>query len=217
MNIVPNLSAAAAGTGTNGFVWIGHDLDGWIVVLIAAVVGAFIYEMIMALTRAVTLRIPFLVLRVGRFSVPKELRADLYVRWESELWYILSPDGKGWFARLLLVRFVAGMIYAVPIALFGARAQSKLIPRGADAPGVDTATSREESGAKVRRAVSPTTTTLYILMALTTLLIGVAGFLVYLAITESPASVPMPAVIALMVGAALIAMKLARTLQGDRR
>ncbi|KFG01311.1 hypothetical protein IQ62_08640 [Streptomyces scabiei] len=216
MNIVPNLSASAAGTGTNGFVWIGHDLDGWIVVLIAAVVGAFIYEMIMALTRAVTLRIPFLFLRVSRLSVPKELRAELYARWESELWYILDPAGKGWFARLLFVRFVAGMIYAVPITLFGARAQSKLIPRGADAPGEDTSTSREESGAKVRRAVSPITTVLYILMAVTALLVGTAGLLVYLVITKSSTAISMPAVMALMVGALLVIMRLVSTLRGDR-
>ncbi|WP_330346665.1 hypothetical protein OG858_46990 (plasmid) [Streptomyces europaeiscabiei] len=96
MNTLLSLSAKATETGKNGFVWIGHDLDGWIVVLIAAVVGAFIYEMVTALTRAVTLRIPFLVLRFARLGVPKELRDELYARWESELWYILELTPDSW-------------------------------------------------------------------------------------------------------------------------
>lgn len=133
----------------------------------------------MALTRAVTLRIPFLVLRFARLGVPTELRDELYARWESELWYILAPAKKGWLARLLFVRFIAGMIYAVPIALFGARAQSKLTaPSGSEAPAGDATTSREGQRAKRRVGISPISFVLYAMFTMVLVVLGVAVLMV---------------------------------------
>ncbi|GAA2702628.1 hypothetical protein GCM10010095_71720 [Streptomyces anthocyanicus] len=110
---------AGATTG-HGFTLLDHDVNGWTVALIVAVVAAFLYEMIMALTRMVTLRIPFLVLYLARITTPKPDWAGLFSGWKGELWAILRMPGKHW-----LVRFGKGMAFAVPLALGAARVTAK--------------------------------------------------------------------------------------------
>lgn len=98
-----------------GFVFIGHDVDGWTVALIAAGIAAAVYEAVTALTKMVTLRIPFLVLQIARVITPKAVRASLYRRWKSHLWYILNGE------ELWLIKFLKGMWFALQLAVCGAR------------------------------------------------------------------------------------------------
>lgn len=111
------LTTAAATPGTHGGTFIGHDLNGWIVAMICAIVAAFIYEATMAITRAVTLRIPFLVLQIARLQLDKAHRPGLYAMWRSELWEILRNRENG-----RLKSFFAGLSYAAGLSFYGARA-----------------------------------------------------------------------------------------------
>ncbi|MDX3672994.1 hypothetical protein [Streptomyces europaeiscabiei] len=105
----------------------------------------------------------------------------------------------------------------MPIAVFGARAQSKLIaPRVAEAPGEDTSTSPEESGAKVRRAASPITMFLYILVAMVMLLFVTAVVIAYVAFSNSSLSISLISVMTLIVGVIPVILKAVSYLRGDR-
>lgn len=112
--------ASRASTG-HGFTWLEHDINGWAVALIVAIVAAFIYEAAMALTRMVTLRMPFLVLHLAKITMPKQDWHPLYRAWKGELWEILRNREKHW-----LVRFFKGMAFALPLALGAARATAKV-------------------------------------------------------------------------------------------
>ncbi|MEU2304858.1 hypothetical protein [Streptomyces misionensis] len=103
---------AAAGHGT----FLGEDLPAWRVAAILAVVACIAWEAFMALTRVVSLRIPFLFLYLARLTTPKELRKLHYKRWKGELWFILGNREKHW-----VVRSFRGLAFSVPLALGGAR------------------------------------------------------------------------------------------------
>lgn len=109
--------AGAASAPGNVATLLGHDADEWVMALICAFLAAVIYEVTMTLTRTVTLRIPFLILQLARIAVCKDLRADLYDSWKSELWIILRRRDSWW-----LHRFVEGLMFATGLAFFGARA-----------------------------------------------------------------------------------------------
>ncbi|KQW11441.1 hypothetical protein ASD08_35835 [Streptomyces sp. Root369] len=115
------MASAAKTPSVHGLTLLDHDIDGWMVAMICALVAAVIYELAMALTRTVTLRIPFLILQIARVSVRKDFRAYLYEGWKAELWSILKDPKKGW-----LRRFWKGMSYAAQLAAFGARATVKV-------------------------------------------------------------------------------------------
>ncbi|WP_158012999.1 hypothetical protein [Streptomyces sp. Root369] len=118
---VSMMASAAKTPSVHGLTLLDHDIDGWMVAMICALVAAVIYELAMALTRTVTLRIPFLILQIARVSVRKDFRAYLYEGWKAELWSILKDPKKGW-----LRRFWKGMSYAAQLAAFGARATVKV-------------------------------------------------------------------------------------------
>ncbi|MFE0402841.1 hypothetical protein ACFW19_13230 [Streptomyces nigra] len=115
----------ASTAATQGFVLFGHDIDGWTVALIAAGIAAVVYEVVMALTKMVTLRIPFLVLQIARLVTPKSVRADLYKKWKADLWYILRSDG------LWITKFIRGMWFALQLAFYGARSTASVVDVGA--------------------------------------------------------------------------------------
>ncbi|MFE0477369.1 hypothetical protein ACFW2V_37835 [Streptomyces sp. NPDC058947] len=71
-------AAAAPSIEVHGGTFIGHDINGWTVAMICAIIAAYIYEMTMALLRKVPLRIPFVVLQFARMQVPKAYRSELY-------------------------------------------------------------------------------------------------------------------------------------------
>ncbi|MFD0435564.1 hypothetical protein [Streptomyces chartreusis] len=112
------LASKAAGSD---FVLLGHDIDGWTVALIAAGIAAVIYEVVMALTKMVTLRIPFLVLQIARAVTPPSLRPVLYKKWKADLWDRLRGDGH-W-----ITKFVKGMWFALGLAFHGARSTAAAI------------------------------------------------------------------------------------------
>ncbi|WP_331731989.1 hypothetical protein [Streptomyces sp. NBC_00989] len=119
-------TATAAG---DRFVLLDHDINGWTMALIVAVIAAFIYEMFMAMTKAVTRRIPFLILRIARMSTPEDVRAALYEKWTADLWDIL--DEKGFF----VAKFVRAMLFATQLALYGARSTAAVVsPRPSPSP-----------------------------------------------------------------------------------
>ncbi|MFJ9105655.1 hypothetical protein ACIRJM_45240 [Streptomyces sp. NPDC102405] len=100
----------------HGVTVLGHDLNGWAVAMVCAVVAAFIYEATMTLTRKITRRIPFLLLKVARRSIREDLRDDVDDMWGAELTDILKNQGKGPLPGL-----VKGTRFALGLALFGAR------------------------------------------------------------------------------------------------
>ncbi|MGW6789023.1 hypothetical protein [Streptomyces chartreusis] len=109
-------AASASSMKDRGFTFLEHDINGWAVAMICAVAAAVIYEAVMALARAVSLRIPFLVLRIARRRLPESLRQDLFESWEAELRYILKKR-RSWF-----ISSVSGTFYTAGLALVGARA-----------------------------------------------------------------------------------------------
>ncbi|MGW6015824.1 hypothetical protein [Streptomyces sp. NPDC055210] len=120
-----NLSTMASPANTSdvhGFTFLGHDINGWIVAMVCALVAAVIYEVTMTLARKVTRRIPYLLLRIARFRLrlDEKDRADAYDSWDAELHHILMVQ-KG----MRLWRFLKGMTYAAHLALVGARATMK--------------------------------------------------------------------------------------------
>ncbi|KUN37694.1 hypothetical protein AQJ30_15530 [Streptomyces longwoodensis] len=115
-------AAAAPGVEVHGGTFIGHDVNGWTVAMICAIVAAVIYETTMALLRKVPLRIPFVVLQLARIQVPKAYRSELYQSWRAELWPMLKGPKRG---RLL--RWIDGMKFAIGLSLRGARATTKIM------------------------------------------------------------------------------------------
>ncbi|WP_327345967.1 hypothetical protein [Streptomyces europaeiscabiei] len=121
--ITATMTLAASTPGT-GWTFLDHDLNAWYVVMIAAVVAAFIYEAIMVLTRMVTLRVPFLVLYLARLTTPKQDWPYNYKAWRGELLSILRKRERHW-----LKRFLAGMAFAAPLAFGAARATADVQAR----------------------------------------------------------------------------------------
>lgn len=95
--------------------FLGENFHGWELLLIAAFVAAGIYEMAMAITRNVTLRIPFLALWLARPLMSKENWKHEYAEWKPELWSILGNRDRPW-----MFRFIHGMWWSLSI-LFHAR------------------------------------------------------------------------------------------------
>lgn len=117
-----NLAVSLAGASAeHSRTLLGHDFDAWLVAGILAAVAAVAYEVMMALLRQVTLRIPFLVLYLARLTTPKKDWKGLSPRWKGELWAILSQPP----TTSRLVRFLKGMVYAAPLAFGAARVTAK--------------------------------------------------------------------------------------------
>ncbi|MGW2074220.1 hypothetical protein ACWCPK_38265 [Streptomyces sp. NPDC001953] len=119
------IAALAGNAAEYGPTFLGEDLVGWRTALIAAIPAAIIYEIAMALTRRVTLRLPFLVLSMTRLGVPKKEWEHQYAEWRAELWFILRDSEKHWLAR-----FGRGMAFAVPLAAGGARGAARAAADG---------------------------------------------------------------------------------------
>ncbi|MEV7684444.1 hypothetical protein [Streptomyces bungoensis] len=106
----------AAYTAERHGTFLGEDFIGWRVAAILAIIACIAWELFMALTRLVSLRIPFLVLYLARLTTPKELWQLHYKAWKAELWFRLNDRDKHW-----VIRFFRGMTFSVPLALGGAR------------------------------------------------------------------------------------------------
>ncbi|WP_314416216.1 hypothetical protein [Streptomyces sp. DSM 40484] len=106
------LLSSASGDGR---VFLGEDVIGWRTAFIAAVIAAVVYELVMAATRRISLRLPFLVLYLARLTVPRKQWRRLHGEWVAELHHILSDHETRWIIRLL-----NGLRYAAPLALGGA-------------------------------------------------------------------------------------------------
>ncbi|MFF0191067.1 hypothetical protein [Streptomyces sp. NPDC005244] len=110
------VSELASTTAEHGWTFLGEGFIGWRTALIAAVPAAILYELTMALTRKVTLRLPFLVLKIARLGVRKEEWDYQSREWKAELWTILGDRERNW-----LLRFLEGMAFGIPLAAGGAR------------------------------------------------------------------------------------------------
>ncbi|MEW2568341.1 hypothetical protein [Streptomyces sp. NPDC047070] len=111
----------AGAAAEHGPTFLGEDLPAWRAAAILAVVAAIGLEILAALTRKVTLRLPFLVLYLAWFSTPKAEWKFLYRIWRAELWDTLKNRDKSFFSR-----FFKGMAYVIPLALGAARATAKV-------------------------------------------------------------------------------------------
>ncbi|MEU0036127.1 hypothetical protein [Streptomyces sp. NPDC006333] len=119
MSTLPTGILLASATGDSA-TFLGEDLVGWRTALIAAVVAAVSWELVMAATRRITLRIPFLVLRLARIGIPRSERERLHTEWAAELHAELERRDLGTLRQL-----VTGLRFAVPLALGGARTAAK--------------------------------------------------------------------------------------------
>jgi hypothetical protein len=97
--------------------FLGEDFNGWLIAMIAAVVAAIVYEAAMTAARKVTLRVPFLVLRLGRLTMSKANWAVQYKEWEAELWSIVNDEDRFWVARS-----ASGMRWATSVFVQSRRA-----------------------------------------------------------------------------------------------
>jgi hypothetical protein len=109
MEILATLAGSSAEHATT---FLGEDRNGWMIALIVALPAALIYEVIMAATRKITLRIPFLILRAGRLVLPKQAWTVEYPEWRAELWATLHEEG-----RSALVRFARAIRWATSVTL----------------------------------------------------------------------------------------------------
>lgn len=114
---VPQLIAASAESHAT---LLGEDFIGWRVAIIVAFVALIVWEIVTALTRTVSLRLPFLVLYTTRLFMPKDEWKAHYKRWKADLWFVLDDRDRHW-----IIRFAKGMIFAVPLALRGGRLTAK--------------------------------------------------------------------------------------------
>ncbi|MFE0179083.1 hypothetical protein ACFWZ2_42935 [Streptomyces sp. NPDC059002] len=147
-----NVAELASKTDEHGPMFLGHDVEGWSVALIAAILAAVFYEVIMALTRGMTLRLPFLILKFARLAMPKEDWEYQGPEWEAELWNYLGDRNHHWF-----LRFIDGMTFAIPLAAGGARHAAQASRKAARGPRPARAPKRGRHAARGRRAgISPT-------------------------------------------------------------
>ncbi|MEU5255160.1 hypothetical protein [Streptomyces longwoodensis] len=114
---VPQLIATAAESHAT---LLGEDFIGWRVAIIVGFAVLLLWEIVTALTRTVSLRLPFLVLYIARLFMPKDEWKAHYKRWKPELWFVLGDRDRHW-----IIRFAKGMIFAVPLALRGGRLTAK--------------------------------------------------------------------------------------------
>ncbi|WP_406321826.1 hypothetical protein [Streptomyces sp. NBC_00519] len=114
------LGLLASKAAEHGPTFLGEDLVGWRTALIAAIPAAVAYEVAMALTRKMTLRLPFLILMFARLGMPKAEWEYQGREWKAELWDYLGNRNRHWF-----LRFIDGMTFAIPLAAGGARLAAK--------------------------------------------------------------------------------------------
>jgi hypothetical protein len=81
---VPQLIAASAESHAT---FLGEDFIGWRVAIIVGLVALIVWETVTALTRTVSLRLPFLILYTARLFMPKDEWKAHYKRWKAELWF----------------------------------------------------------------------------------------------------------------------------------
>lgn len=142
----------ASKTTEHGPTFLGEGFVGWRTALIAAIPAAILYEMTMALTRKMTLRLPFLILNLARLSMPKEEWEYQSQEWKAELWNILGDGERHWF-----LRFTDGMAFAIPLAAGGARQaataskKAELTPRSTRVPKRGRHAARRSTRARVVR------------------------------------------------------------------
>ena len=121
MNI-PQGAVFLASGAESGPTFLGEDLVAWRTAIVAAAVAAVIYELAMAATRKITLRLPFLILYLARITLTRAQWRRLHGEWVAELHYILRDDSAPWISRL-----TNGLRYATPLALGGARNAAKTV------------------------------------------------------------------------------------------
>ncbi len=68
---IPQRAVFLASGAESGPTFLGEDLVAWRTSIVAAAVAAVIYELAMAVTRKITLRLPFLVLYLGRITITR--------------------------------------------------------------------------------------------------------------------------------------------------
>ncbi|MFJ1608602.1 hypothetical protein ACIOHS_35385 [Streptomyces sp. NPDC088253] len=104
----------------HGRTFLGEPYAVWRVAAILAVVAAVAYEWATALTRMISLRLPFLLLYMARLSTPKSEWPSLYRAWKGELHAILNRPRSFW-----LLRTLQGLMFAAPLAFGAARITGK--------------------------------------------------------------------------------------------
>ncbi|MFE2424420.1 hypothetical protein [Streptomyces hokutonensis] len=120
MNTLTGVQLAGA-AAEHGRTLLGETYEVWRVAGILAVVAAVGYEMAMALTRLIGLRLPFLVLYIARLTTPKSEWPYLYKAWKGELHAILDASKGFW-----VIKSLKGLKYALPLALGAARLTAKI-------------------------------------------------------------------------------------------
>ncbi|MGW5003113.1 hypothetical protein ACWEP8_36285 [Streptomyces hydrogenans] len=97
--------------------FLGVTPAEWTAAFVAAVLVAIAWELCMALTRRITKRLPFLMLRLARLGMSHEEWEQSYEgEWKPELHaFLMDPEcGR-------LRRFLRAMCFATPLAFGGAR------------------------------------------------------------------------------------------------
>lgn len=106
-----------------GIHFLGASPAEWTAAFVAAVVVAIIWEVGTALTRRVTKRLPFIVLRIARFGLPRDEWQSMYDgEWMPELHACLTDPEQGAFRR-----FLSAMHFAIPLAFGGAYRTAKAL------------------------------------------------------------------------------------------
>jgi len=96
---------------------LGVTPPEWKAAIVAAIVFGIAWELCMAMTRRITKRLPFLVLRLARLGMSRDEWKQSYEgEWKPELHAFLTESGRGSVGR-----FLQAMSFAVPLAVGGAR------------------------------------------------------------------------------------------------
>ncbi len=104
----------------NSETFLGEDAIGWRTALIAAVIAAIIYEVTVTLLRKATLRLPFLILHLGRIGMPKKDWERISPEWRAEIHHALDGRETHWFNG-----FIISVRYAAVLAVGGAWCTAK--------------------------------------------------------------------------------------------
>jgi hypothetical protein len=121
--------AARPGLGTDWTVaeglvrtFLGEDWAGWRIAIICAVLAAIAWEIFTALTRRISMRLPFLVLYLARIGLSRTDWEGIRAEVGAELHVMLTEPGFG-----TVRRFINGMVFALPLAFGGVRRTASVL------------------------------------------------------------------------------------------